>query len=425
MRVLPLPFIKLMGSDKGKDIKILSAAWLIPVLTPPLGDGSIVHDGDTILDIGKRAEILGKYPGIAEQRYDSVLMPGLINAHMHLELSQRDDIAPPSPENTFTDWIDELLKKRQDGQDRNDLVTAFSAVLADQYSAGIALVADIGNEIHPELTSRRAGWPEILRILEYLGPTRPAQLAAEEKLLNLADQYPASAHAAYSTGPELVVHINKRCRRLGHLFSIHTAESPDELEFLRFGSGCFRDFLEKRQSWDDTFSFTERGFAGAVFYFDHLDILDEKTLLVHAVHVSPVELALVAKRGAHICLCPGSNRFLRVGIAPVEEMLAAGLLPALGTDSPASNEKIDLWREMQMLAEDHPLIRRQSILAMATLGGAQALCRESELGSLSVGKKAQILHVSSADLMRCTQAAQVVDELVTGGRPKQISWVAG
>lgn len=416
-----------MGIDNGKGIEILSAAWLIPVLTPPLGDGSVVCDGDTILDIGKRTEILSKYSGVVERRYDSVLMPGMINAHMHLELSHRDDVARPSPENTFTDWINELLKKRQeDKRDRNTLITVFSSVLADQYSAGVALVADIGNEIHPELmTGRRAGWPEILRILEYLGPTRQAEGAAKEKLLTLSDQYPACAHAPYSTGPELFVHIKKRCRRLGHLFSVHTAESPDELEFLRFGSGCFRDFLEKRQSWDTTFSFAEKGFAGTIFYFDHLDILDERTLLVHAVHVSPAELALVAKRGAHICLCPGSNRFLRVGVAPVEEMLVAGLLPALGTDSPASNEKIDLWREMQVLAEDHPLIRRESILAMATLGGAKALGRESELGSLSVGKKAQILHVSSENLMHCGQAAQVVDELVTGGRPRLISWVAG
>ena len=417
-----------MGIDKGKGIEVLSAAWLIPVLTPPIGDGSIVCDGDTILDIGKRVDILGKYPGIVERRYDSVLMPGLINAHIHLELSHRDDVAQPSPESTFTDWIDQLLKKRrEDTRDHNTLTTAFSAVLADQYSSGVVLVADIGNEIHPELMAscRVAGWPEILRMIEYLGPTRQAQLVAKEKILTLSDQYPASAHAPYSTGPELFAHIKKRCRRLDHLFSVHTAESLAEIEFLRFGRGCFRVFLEKRQSWDSTFPFTEKGFAGTVFYFDHLDILDEKTLLVHAVHVSPAELELVAKRGAHICLCPGSNRFLRVGVAPVEEMLVAGLLPALGTDSPASNEKIDLWREMQLVAEDHPLLRRESILAMATLGGAKALCRENELGSLSVGKKARILHVSSANLMRCRQAGQVVDELVTGGRPRLISWVAG
>ena len=186
-----------MGMDKGKDREILSAAWLVPVLTPPLGDGSVVCDGETILDIGKRADILSKYPGVAERRYDSVLMPGMINAHMHLELSHRDDVARPSSENTFTDWIDELLIKRQeDKRDSHTLITAFSSVLADQYSAGVALVADIGNEIHPELmTGRRAGWPEILRMLEYLGPTRRAQGAAQEKLLTLSDQYPAAAHA--------------------------------------------------------------------------------------------------------------------------------------------------------------------------------------------------------------------------------------
>lgn len=407
-------------------MEILSAAWVIPVTTPVIGDGSVVIDNGRIVEVGSRSDILNKYHGIEERRYDSVLMPGLVNAHMHLELSHLSAIDQPPTECSFTAWISELIRLRQnEAAVRSQVISAFSRVLVDQYAAGVALVADIGNEFFPELYNHDSdGWPEILRMIECLAPNRQALSAAKQKIADLPDHYPACVHAPYSSGSELFVFAKQRCRQLGHLFSVHTAECAAELEFLSSGTGCFRDFLEKRNSWDGTFTFAEQGFAGTIFYFDHLGILDEKTLVVHAVHVSELELKLIAERGGHICLCPGSNRFLSVGKAPVEHMLAAGILPALGTDSPSSNETIDLWREMQLLAAEHPQIAHGSILAMATLGGAQALHRAEDYGSLTPGRRSQSLHVSSPVLTRCSNSQQVLQELVTGGRPSELSWLA-
>lgn len=406
-------------------MQILSAPWVVPVAAPIIGEGSLVVGGGRVFDIGKRTDILAKYPGIPERRFDSVLMPGLINAHMHLELSHLGGISSINAEGSFTDWISRVITTKESWKgDRSEVVAAFTSLLCDQYASGVVLVADVGNEVFPELYDRNsAGWPEIFRMLECLAPNRLALLAAEEKIANLPDWYPICVHAPYSTGSRVVMSAKRRCRQLGHLFSVHTAESVDELDFLQDGTGRFRDFLEKRKSWDGTFTFDEQGFAGVVFYFDHLGILDNFTLLVHAIHVSENELKVVAERDAHICLCPGSNRFLAVGTAPVEKMIAAGILPALGTDSPASNETIDLWREMQLLASEHPQISHESILAMATLGGARALHRENDYGSLSPGRSAKILHVSSPDLKSCRTTRQVMQSLVTGGRPSATSWV--
>ncbi len=407
-------------------MEILSAAWVIPVATPVISDGSVVIDNGRIIEVGGRPNILNKYQGIEERRYDSVLMPGLVNAHMHLELSHLSAIDPPPAECSFTSWVSELIRLRQsEAPDRSQIISAFSTVLGDQYAAGVALVADIGNEIFPELYGHDSDcWPEVLRIIEYIAPNQQILSAAKQKIADLPDHYPACVHAPYSSSSELFVFTKQRCRQLGHLFSVHAAECAAELEFLSSGTGCFREFLEKRNSWDGTFTFAEQGFAGTIFYFDHIGILDEKTLLVHAVHVSDIELKLIAERGGYICLCPGSNRFLRVGKAPVEHMLAAGILPALGTDSPASNQVIDLWREMQLLAAEHPQVAHGSILAMATLGGAQALHRAEDFGSLTPGRRSQILHVSSPVLTRCSNSQQVLQELVTGGRPSEISWIS-
>ncbi len=261
-------------------MKILSAEWIIPVTTPVIGDGSVVVDKGRILDIGKRSDILLKYHGTKEFRFNSVLMPGLVNAHMHLELSHLCDIAPPPPERAFTAWISELItKRRNETPDRSHVVIAFTTALCDQFASGVALAADIGNTVFPELSDRQGeAWPEVLRMIEYLAPNRRALQATKEKITDLPDRYPVCAHAVYSTGSELLVFTKKRCRQLGHLFSVHTAESAAELEFLHWGTGCFRDFLESRKSWDGMFAFAEQGFAGTIFYFDHLGILDENTL---------------------------------------------------------------------------------------------------------------------------------------------------
>jgi cytosine/adenosine deaminase-related metal-dependent hydrolase len=104
-------------------------------------------------------------------------------------------------------------------------------------------------------------------------------------------------------------------------------------------------------------------------------------------------------------------------------MVALGLLPALGSDSPTSNRTIDLWREMQLLVKAHPPLDQSTVLAMATLGGARALRREADFGSLTVGKKAEFLHVSSTHLLGCTDEQQLVKELVSGGKPAEITWV--
>jgi cytosine/adenosine deaminase-related metal-dependent hydrolase len=169
--------------------------------------------------------------------------------------------------------------------------------------------------------------------------------------------------------------------------------------------------LSKRGFWDTSFQPTGIDNTGSVQYLHQLGILNDKTLCVHCVHVSEKEFALLQNTGCHICLCPGSNRYLNVGKAPVAKFLRLGIMPALGTDSLASNPVISLWREMFLLAEDHPAVSPSDILAMATLGGSRALGLANSLGSLEMGKKAEMLAV---DLNRSHKSAEtIMEELVS------------
>ena len=142
--------------------------------------------------------------------------------------------------------------------------------------------------------------------------------------------------------------------------------------------------------------------------------MDERTLCIHAVHVSEEEIDLLAAACAKVCLCPTSNRFLRVGRAPVRGYLERGILPALGTDSRASNPELSLWREMRVLAEENPELDPARIFAMATLGGAQALGLEADYGALAPGRKADILVVPLAEPV--PDAAVLMRELIANSR---------
>ncbi len=239
----------------------------------------------------------------------------------------------------------------------------------------------------------------IICLKEYLG-LRASELAASLNNLKKEENQPDihnTAHAPYSTHIELLRTLKNRALRSGQIFSIHTAESVAEHDMISQGKGEMRNFLEKRGFWDDSFQPTGKDQQGSISYLHQHSLLDKQTLCVHCVHVTNQEIDLLTETRAKICLCPGSNRYLGVGTAPVEDYLNKGILPALGTDSLTSNPELSLWREMRLLAEEHPGIQPKDILRMATLGGAEALGLEDQLGSLEAGKKANILIIEQLD----------------------------
>jgi cytosine/adenosine deaminase-related metal-dependent hydrolase len=351
------------------------------------------------------------------------MLPGLVNAHIHLELSAYHPIPRPTPDQRFCDWIRSLLQLRQKGEiSLEQIAHAARRELEQQYKAGTALLLDIGN-ITPALPATVQPSVEIAFLLELLGPDITAEEQILARIAGLPDSVAATAHAPYSTTPGIMIALKKRADRLQHIFSLHVAESRDEVELLRTGQGCFRDFLQERGVWDARFPCPGCDKQGVIGYLADLGMLDANLLCVHCVQMSKNEVRLLAKHGCKVCLCPGSNRFLRVGVAPLEEMLRYGLLPAIGTDSLASNEGLDLWREMRILREDHLAISPARILAMATLGGAQALGREGDFGSLKPGQKASFLQVDSQALQGAQDAEQLLDILTGGGRPEKVCWV--
>lgn len=405
-----------------KPIIIHRAPWLVTVARPVPAAGAIAVAGGRILAVGEFAELQAEYPGAGIwDHHGCALVPPLVNAHIHLELSHLARPGPHSVPESFTAWVAELLARREQlGATGENVAAAARQTLDQQYRSGVIALADIGNT---DTTVKLAGDAPggLYHFREFLGLTRNA---ARENLAVLAgepEQNRCTAHAPYSTHADLITALKRRARRWGHLFPIHVAESQAENELVSSGGGELKDFLRQRGFWDDSFQPTGIDNSGSVRYLHQLGVLDERTLCVHCVHVGREEVRLLADSKAKICLCPGSNRFLGVGRAPVALFLQHGILPALGTDSLASNRELSLWREIRLLQEDHPDLEPADIFAMATLGGATALGIEQDYGTLEQGKSADFLAVPLPDGIKAP--GQLLNYLVTGGPAIQPVWI--
>jgi cytosine/adenosine deaminase-related metal-dependent hydrolase len=376
---------------------------------------------DSIVEVGSYADVSCRFPDIPVTDCSGVLLPALVNAHIHLDLSVYGPVPQESSESTMCDWVSSLLKIRQEaGFSEHELKAAAEKIMQGQYESGVGLLLDIGNIKLGDFDSCSI---ERVSLLEMLGPSKAAEGATITAIEELPQGQAVTGHAPYSTTPELLRYIKKRCTAQDSLFSLHLAENPDESLLLTKAEGCFAQFLKDRGGLDATFPIPGIDSSGVVGYLQKSGILDEKTICVHCVHLTRDEMKIISNSQAHVCLCPGSNRFLSVGIAPLEEFLDLKILPALGTDSITSNPGLDMWAEMALLRKNHPIVSAETIFTIATLGGARALHREKDFGSLEKGRTSSILHIRGTQYEEAVTGAQLLDRLTSGGRPDSIDWL--
>jgi cytosine/adenosine deaminase-related metal-dependent hydrolase len=397
------------------------APWVLPLaedLPAVIADGAVLTEEGRIVRVAPYAELRDSEATLVEHR-GKVLLPPLINCHTHLELSHLARLGRgEAGTGAMTGWIRRLLAERARPVDPEEVRMAAWQALAQLYAGGCRAVLDIGND--PGSAGIGANFKvEVRFFLEFFGLT--AVRAAEQAvtLAALPETQAGAGHAPYSTHPELLKLLKERAGRAGQLLPIHLAESAEELEFLASGRGPLREFLEERGAWDG--SFFAPGLS-PVAYLADLGLLDDRTLAVHCVQVDDHDIALLARSGATVCLCPVSNRFLGVGRAPVPALLTAGVPLVLGSDSLASNPALDLWAEMRQLSEDHPGLPPLAILRMATANGARLLGLEKECGALAPGGSAAFL-AASVDLPPEANGAELPARLVAAGRPASLEWV--
>lgn len=372
------------------------ARWVVPVSHPPIADGTVVTEGDRIVWVGPRAD--APSAGTDDDLGDAILTPGLVNAHTHLDLTMLrgalEDLA-------FTDWVGTLIRAKREVLSAADFAEAALLGVAEGLSAGITTFADTADNDAPFRAMRALGVRGIA-YREVFGPD-PAQrddsLAALDAAVRAmrTDATPlvqvgVSPHAPYSVSDALFAAVAVYAAEHGLPVAVHIAESDAEDQLVKNGSGPFAERLRARG-----IAVGARG-ATALTLVDRAGLLREGTLLIHCVRVSTAQTAQIARAGCGVAHCPVSNAKLGHGVAPLLDLLSARARVGLGSDSMASNNAMDLLAEARLASlQQRARSQRADVLPaavafrLATLGAAEALRLEHAIGSLEVGKQADLV----------------------------------
>jgi cytosine/adenosine deaminase-related metal-dependent hydrolase len=409
---------------------LFHASWIVPIAGPPIRDGWVATDRGRVVALGSerpgnRAQRIGPGDGAAEIDLGAVaLLPGLVNAHTHLELSWMAGAVPPGA--SFPDWIKAVIELRRAGPlaGPSGAQAAIDAALAACHDTGTALVGDVANTVDTvaPLAASRLHGVVFRELIGFRNRDAPALVEAALADVAAAPRAPnvrvtLGAHAPYSVSPLLFRAIRAALALEPFVpASVHLGESSEELTFLASGDGPWRALLEALSAWDPTW---EAPGCGPVEYLDRMGFLDDRVLCVHAVHLDEAALRGLARRRATLVTCPRGNRLTGAGSPPVAAFYASGLRVAVGTDSLASVPDLNLFSELAELRRLAPAVPAALLLESATLHGARALGWDDEFGSIEPGKRAALVAVTLPGAV-----ADVEQYLVGGIGPDQIHWVA-
>jgi cytosine/adenosine deaminase-related metal-dependent hydrolase len=396
------------------------AAWLVPIEGEPVHNGWLTVDHGRIVALGRRAAN-DSTPGV--ELGDVAVMPGLVNAHTHLELSYlRDQIAPSG---SFTNWARQIIYERRKKPHLQDpaIMSAIDSAISECLRSGTAVVGDISNTLAPFgklVDSPLAGvvfWEVIGFKID-----KPDELiehaVGELSALPATDRVRASlsAHAPYSVAPLLFRSIKKAVARMPFApCSVHLAENVEEVELLKTGGGPWKALMKDIGSWNH--EWTAPG-VGPVQYLDDMGFLDNRLLAVHGVQMTMADLARLKERGTTLVTCPRSNGHTGAGAPPLVDFYESGVRVAIGTDSLASSPDLNVFAEVATLHALAPSVPAASLLESATIQGARALGFDADYGTIEPGKLARLLAV---DVPPGT--SDVEEYLVSGIHPGQIRWV--
>jgi cytosine/adenosine deaminase-related metal-dependent hydrolase len=404
------------------------ARWVLPISSPPIRDGTVVELAGRIVYVGPRADAPD---GADRDLGECALIPGLVNTHTHLELTVFRGLLEDL---SFRDWIARLQGAKVAVMTPERYLDSARWGIAEGMRAGITTFADTCDsgavlEAMRERGVRGIMYQEVFSPSAEPTAVRDAaarlaeQLARHDAFETELQHVGVSPHAPYTVSDPLFALVARSGRRI----AVHIAESDAEHRFVCEGEGPFADAHRARG-----FPVARRA-TSPIALLEKLGVLDAHPLLIHCVRVNDADIAAIATSGSSIAHCPISNAKLGHGIAPLLELLEAGIPVGLGSDSMAANNRMHLLEESRaaVLAQRVRASRSDALpasraLELATLGGARALGLAERIGSLDVGKEADL---AAFDLTALAGSADADPEaalvFALGAEPAKFAAVAG
>ncbi len=361
---------------------------------------------------------------------DVLLLPGLVNAHSHLEFSSlKKRLGKPGI--SLPEWIRLIIAQRPTSR---QVDKAVAAGLQESVKAGVTTIADTCR-IASTAYADGAVSPRMVLMQEAIGfsqaraaSTLTATKAGLDDLLDAARRpdgrvsLGVSPHAPYTVSPQLIRELVSLASERKLPVALHLAESPEELELLTSGTGPFQQLLEERSMWDPWS--VSRG-ATPQDYLRMLNLAPH-ALVIHGNYLDHAALAMMGRHSDSMSLvyCPRTHTFFKHKEYPLVEALSLGVRVCLGSDSLASSPDLSILSEMREVARKHPLVSPESILRMATHAGAEALGINDRAGSIRPGAPADMIavHVNGAEDGR---ANSLLESVMHDSKPIAGCWIGG
>ncbi len=359
--------------------QVLTARWVLPVEGEPLHQGTVTIAGERIVGVGRRGERSADL-----DLGNTALLPGLVNAHTHLDLTGLRGQLPTTPD--FTGWLRGVIDYRR---------TRFSAEIQRDIQAGLEESLAHGTTLVGDISAGGLSWSPLsargigaVVFYELIGLSRDRARQAWAGARRWLADHPAqsgvtaglSPHAPYSARRSLFRAAASCARRLGLCLQTHLAEAHSESELLQHRSGPFVRFLNELGVYDETALAHSQHDVLALAAAPHLSV-------AHGNYLGDVPA------NAAVIYCPRTHAAFGHATHPFQQLLSAGNCVALGTDSLASNPDLSILAETRFLHAKFPDVPGRALLSMATLAGARALGRAHETGSLVAGKLADLVAV--------------------------------
>jgi 5-methylthioadenosine/S-adenosylhomocysteine deaminase len=362
-------------------------------------DGAIAVEDGTIIDVGKSRQMLRKYAMGYEKinAKGKVVIPGLINTHQHAAMSLLRGYADDLP---LQEWLEKWIWPIERLMTAEDIYVGSLLTAVESIMSGTTTVNTMYHYMPRKNEAKalvEAGIRGVVGHVCFSWRRNEDRKALEDLARNWHDKagglirVSVDPHSPYTVDPEymgelkiLREELNKKygSKKAPIIWHIHVAETFDEADKIR-----------------KAFNVDVRG--GVVEYLDSLGVLDERVIAAHCVALTDRDMAVMKARGVKVSHNPISNLKLASGISPVPKILKQGVTVSLGTDSPCSNNAADMFEVMKVTALLHKGVSRnptvmsaQQVLKMATLDGARALCWENNIGSIGVGKKADLVIIN-------------------------------
>lgn len=398
---------------------ILSAKYVFPIVGDPitLGGAIYVKDG-RIADIGEMNAVIKRHPDEEVIDYGmAALMPGFVDLHTRLEKSVLRGLVADQP---YAKWILSVIEKST----KLELADWYdSAVVGglDALASGITTVGDItstGAVLKASLALglrsvvyREVGAMDKMRVSYAMHSAERDIDQWRELAAGSTTSIGIAPASIYANHPQVFGLVSEFATKEALPVAIRLAGSREEFNFVMYGSSMFAV---------DNMDVETRGYVeippwlpfgvSPVRYALNWGAFDAPNVMViHAVHVDDDDIRKLVEKDVSIGTCPRSNAQLGMGVAPLSEFLQAGLRIGLGTDSPAATESTDMLSEMRTglllhrARDTRRFLDAATMLELATIGGARALKMDDEIGSLEIGKKADIIAV---DLSNSLQAPE-------------------